>query len=86
MWQLPMEVHIPVHQAAPPLAVLHIFGWLLSLMPAHIGDDLAHVLQVVIIKLVIILLQQLADDAPGLVARGLATVWSPSHLLSSPYS
>lgn len=66
--------------------MLHVLGWPLSLVAVHVGDDLAHVLQVIVIKLVIILLQQLADDAPGLVTRGLATVWSPSHLLSSPYS
>lgn len=86
IWQLHMDIRIPVHQAVPPLAVLHILGWPLSLMAVHIGNDLAHVLQVIVSVLVITLLQQVADDAPGLVACGLATVWSPSHLHSSPYS
>ena len=60
--------------------MLDILGGALSAVTVDIGDDLAHVLQVIIIIVILILLQQIDNDAARLVACGLATVWRPSNL------
>ena len=64
--------------------MLDILGGALSSVAVDVGDDLAHVLQVIIIIVILILLQQIDNDAAGLMACGLATVWRPSNLQSHP--
>ena len=63
--------------------MLDILGGALSAVAVDVGDDLAHVLQVIIVILILVLLQQIDNDAAGLVACGLATVWRPSNLQNS---
>lgn len=63
--------------------MLDILGGALSAVAVDVGDDLAHVLQVIIVILILILLQQIDNDAAGLVACGLATVWRPANLQNS---
>ena len=63
--------------------MLDILGGALSAVAMDVGDDLAHVLQVIIVILILILLQQIDNDAAGLVACGLATVWRPANLQKS---
>ena len=54
----------PVHQAIAPLAAFNIvLGGPLGLVTMHVRDDLAHVLEVVLVILVLLFLQELDDDA-----------------------
>ena len=54
----------PVHQAVTPLASLNtMLGGPLSPVTMHVRDNLAHVLEVVLVILVLLFLQELDDDA-----------------------
>ena len=64
----------PIHQRIAPAAVLDVLLRLLSLVAMNVANAPPHMVEVVLVNVVVVLLEDLDDPAPRLVALRLAPI------------